>query len=360
MRFLIFCLSVLSLSATSQAQSMKAFTPFDEGFTTQKGSEIIVENMPRVMSQDTLGICFSFAATAVMQANNCRIMKQDCKNIPDSEMFSPLDVARFGKKPDGEPDYASSYNGIKEGGPGAFTLNIAANFIGDSASEACMSLDKLLGKMGGAHDGTETQLEAFNRLKALYKKFKSIDAKCEKCKSDFTDEAGKSIDQDFCVQKDQKALLRAFNQETYDKFFDELVSPAECNRAKNRAYFEGKDSTETKWFPEDKKDFNYKAVTEKLKSVLAKKLPVLLQSICLDEKKPKKMKDCQNGHAVVLTGFARKCDPAGNCYDAVKVHNSWGESWQKSHNDGWVAADELFKQTFIEVQSLSWLEDIPK
>ncbi|WP_413580840.1 hypothetical protein [Bdellovibrio sp. HCB288] len=360
MRFLIFCLSVLSLSSATQAQSMKAFTKFGEGFTTKKDSEIVVENMPRVMSQDTLGLCYSFAATAVMQANNCRIMKQDCKSLPESEMFSPLDVARFGQDPDGETEYESSYRGINDGGPGAFTLQIAANFIGNSASEACMSLDKLLGKMDGAKFGTETQAEAFESLKTLYKKSKKIEASCEKCKADFIEEAKKSIDQDFCVKKDQVALLKAFNEETYEKFFDRLVTPSECARAKNRAYFEGKDSTEIKLFPEEKKDLNYKSVMKKLKSTLEKKLPVLLQNICLDEKKPKKQDDCQNKHATVISGYARKCDGAGNCYDAVKIHNSWGEAWQKAYNGGWVAADELFKHIYIEKETLSWLEDIPK
>ena len=99
MGFKFLSAALLSLFVTQNiwAAAMPAFTTFGSGFTPKKETEIVITNMPKVMSQDTLGICYSFAAAAVMQANNCRIQRQDCPNLSEADTFSPLDVARFGQ-----------------------------------------------------------------------------------------------------------------------------------------------------------------------------------------------------------------------------------------------------------------------
>lgn len=374
MRFLIF--SVLSLSAVCNAQSMPAFTSFGKGFEIQKDSITVIENMPPSMSQDSVGLCYSFAAATIMQANNCRILKQDCKNLEAKDMFSPLDVARFGSDTSSDLSFESSFRGIRtDGGPGAYTLEVAALFVGSSASEECSSLNKLLGKLEGAKDfSDEMQVKAFQRLRRLYEKSKSIDKSCTTCTDEFYSSAKQQIDQDFCVKADQTQIMKSFAEESYEKFFDDLVTPAECKRAKNRAYFEGKDSMEMQVFPINKKDFNKKALLKNLKSVLKEGLPVLIEGVCLEKKMSK---TCKDTHATVISGYARMCDAGGKCYDAVKIQNSWGKSWQKgisaqiapgirktlNRNDddsiaeGWVAADELLDHTNIQKGTLSWLKD---
>ncbi|WP_413577924.1 hypothetical protein ACLVWU_05430 [Bdellovibrio sp. HCB290] len=360
MRFWIICLAVLFSSLVSHAQ-MPAFTGFGEGFSVQKGSDIVLDNLPRTMSQDSIGQCASWAATAMLQINNCRIKKQNCKDLPESELFSPLDVARFGKKADGDISYESSYRGISlDGSTAALAMEVVGLHVGSAATEACMSLDKVLEKLGGVTDYAEqSQSDAFDKLKELYAKSQKIDKKCETCLSKFVD----SVDQDICerfnVKNDPKVLLKAFSEDTFEKFLDQLVSPPECKRAKNRAFFEGKDSMELQSFPKTEKDKNYKSIVAKIKSVLDQKLPVLIQGICVTEKKTKKC-DSSNSHATVITGYSRMCDTAGNCYDALKIQNSWGETWQKSKNGGWVAADELLQNTPFQTETLTWLQDKPK
>ncbi|WP_413560525.1 hypothetical protein [Bdellovibrio sp. HCB209] len=381
MRLQIICLAVLSFSAVvSHAQSMPGLIGFGAGFQIQKDTVTVVENMPPVLTQDSLGLCYSYAATTVMQAANCRVQKQDCKKLTEQEMFSPLDVARFGQKEDGEKDYESSYRGIAEGGPGGYTLERASVFVGSAASEACMSLDKILSKLDGAQAyATDAQLAAFNRLRKLYEKSKGIDKNCPSCLADFYATAKTEIDKDFTTNKDQAAVLKAFSEETYDKFFDRLITPKECARAKNRVYYEGKDSTEIAIFPKEKKDLSQKAVMNKLKSLFKQQTPALLEGICLDAKMPKSIKNCDASHALALTGYARLCDSGGNCYDALKVQSSWGKSWQKAISkdisegirktmgknddddigDGWIAADDLFKHTVMQKGMLTWLQDKP-
>lgn len=363
MKLLTRVIVFVILGQSAVAATMPAFTRFGEGFSVQPKTEKKV-TMPKVMSQDTLGLCYSFAAAAIMTAEKCRIEKKDCNNLPDSEVFSPLDVARFGNDPDGENTFESSYRGIREGGPGAFTLEVAATFVGNAASQQCMSLDKVLTKIGGAQMGTEAQVAAFKRLRKKYDEYRKIDPNCQTCLSDFFATAKTEVDKDFAVDTDPARLLKAFSEETYEKFFDRLVTPKECARAKNRAYFEGMGSTEISLFPKKGHKANYANSIAEIKKQLSAGHPILLSNICLNEKYSD---DCPapgveggNKHATVISGYRRMCDKANKCYDAVQIHNSWGQEWQDTYNGGWVDAETLLNYTGYPEQMLAWLSDKPK
>lgn len=361
---MFFLLAANLVAVPALAATMPAFTKFaKDGFNVQPKSEIAV-NMPRVQSQDTLGLCYSFATSAILTAENCRIMKKDCKTLPDSEVFSPVDLARFGNKPDGESSYESSYRGIQDGGPAAFTLEIAASFVGSSASQECLSLDKILGKMGGAQFATDAQLAAFKRLRKKYDEYQKLDKNCQSCLADFCAMAKTDIDKDFNLDTDQTRLLKIFGEETYEKFFDRLIFPKECSRAKNRAYYEGKDTTEIKIYPAKGKKADYASAMAEIKKQLANGHPLMISGICLNEKYTK---DCAapgveggNKHATVISGYRRVCDKVNKCYDAVQVHNSWGQGWQEMHDGGWVDAETLLKYTGYGAEMLAWMEDKPK
>ncbi len=371
MRFGIIWLSVLFSSVVSQA-AMPAFTTFGDDYSIQEGSDKVLGNLPATLSQDSIGQCAAWAAATMLQINNCRIKNQDCKNIPDEEKFSPLDVARFGKKGDGDISYESSYRGISlDGSTGAFAMEIVGLHVGSAASEACMSLDKILSKLGGVTDYAEqNQIDALKELQELYKKSQKLDKNCETCLAKFVETDAQGICQKFNIKNDPIRLAKAFSEETFDKFLDDIFSPPECKRAKNRAYFEGKDRMQIGLWPTDKtgaKDKNYNSAMEKIKSVLDKGYPVMIQGICATETVTKKCKgkdkkgvEYNETHSTVVVGYGRMCDPAGkNCYDAVKLQNSWGETWQKSTKGGWVSAEDLFKNTPLNNETLAWLEDKP-
>ena len=85
--------------------------------------------------------------------------------------------------------------------------------------------------------------------------------------------------------------------------------------------------------------------------------PVSLSGICLDEVEVvKDFKNCQNRHSVVITGYTEMCNKKNKCYRAFKVHNSWGEDWQKENSDGWVLADELLKKTSLEQGAITYIK----
>jgi hypothetical protein len=351
---------------------MPAFTTFDKDFSVQQGSDKIIDNLPSTLSQDSIGQCAAWAATTMLQINNCRIKKQVCKDIPDEEKFSPLDVVRYGKKADGDISYESSYRGINlDGSSGGYAMEVAALHVGSAASQACLSLDKILSKLGGVDDyAQQSQIDALKDLETLYKKSQKIDKKCETCLSKFVETDAQGICQKFNLKNDPVRLAKAFSEDTFEKFLDDIFSPPECKRAKNRAYFEGKDSMQIGLFPkgkDSKKDKNYNSVMDKIKSVLDKKYPVMIQGICATETVTNKCKgkdkngvEYNESHATVVVGYARMCNPAGKCYDALKLQNSWGETWQKATNGGWVSAEALLKNTPYEDEMLAWLEDKPE
>ncbi|VFS56335.1 Uncharacterised protein [Raoultella planticola] len=51
------------------------------------------------------------------------------------------------------------------------------------------------------------------------------------------------------------------------------------------------------------------------------------------------------------------CDKKNQCLDVLKVINSWGDSWQKEVNDGWVQAKPLLDSTHYAEYMMGWLSD---
>lgn len=356
----IVCL-VLGILFSNQVFAQATFMKFGEGFTATKNSEISLKNMPPVLSQDSLGLCFSYAAATIMNYENCRIMKTDCTNLKDEDAFSAFDLARFGQSVKGEEaQYESSYRGIVEGGGGAYTLETAALFVGSSASEACHSLDKILQKMGGASGLSDPiQVEAFERLRQHYEKFKGVKLECETCVESYFNAFRKDMCNQFQIPDDNARLLKIFKEESSAKFFDRFFMP-NCQRAHNRAYFEGKGKMQIDFFPnkamKDSNEKKYKASISKIKEVLKDGHPLMLQNICMEKRTKGKCPEGK-GHGVVISGYKKMCDGAGVCYDAIRIQNSWGEAWQKEFNGGWVSAQEALDSTNYEEQSLAWLKD---
>jgi hypothetical protein len=66
----------------------------------------------------------------------------------------------------------------------------------------------------------------------------------------------------------------------------------------------------------------------------------------------------------VISGYKKVCN-GSDCKDIFKVHNSWGEEWQKLNNDGWLDADQIVNNTMktpsradkrLPSASVIWLE----
>ena len=66
-------------------------------------------------------------------------------------------------------------------------------------------------------------------------------------------------------------------------------------------------------------------------------------------------------HEIIISGFKKTCTSSGKCIDQLKVHNSWGQSWQNQYtNSGWINADNLVNSFLAEPvtgQALVWLQN---
>ncbi|MEK2688211.1 hypothetical protein [Bdellovibrio sp. GT3] len=321
-------------------------------------SQIEIENLPPQLTQDTLGICYAVAASTLLTAENCRSMKTDCRTISEEQVFSPLGLAPLGRAAeDGDQKSTKSEDAAVDpyGGNIANALEELVSGGGFAPSEQCLSLDKILSRIGGAEEGVEVQLQIWSKLKDLYNKSKKIPKDCDSCSNSFYTTAKTEIEGSLNLNLSEADLLKAFGKKTYAEFFDRvMISPA-CKNLTKSLGLEFSSKREVKLFPETGKTGNYKQVLKTIKDVLTEGRPLGLGNICLDAKPSKKA--CQNQHAAVVAGYRKVCDPKGECVDSVKVLNSWGKGWQKANSDGWVDAKTLLDRTFYAEATLTWIED---
>ncbi|HEX7674568.1 MAG TPA: hypothetical protein VF412_10365 [Bdellovibrio sp.] len=327
-----------------------------------KGEEQLVNNLPPVMSQDTLGICFGFAASTILTAENCRAKGTDCSSLPPSQIFSPIGLVRFAEGSE-TTNSSAQHVGSNIGGSTSLVLQKVAYSAGRAPSEQCLSLDKILDKVGGAKDANHMQEALWDRLKSYYDQYHEKAKSCPTCASEMW-AAGKEkndITENFDINKTNDEIVRAFAQDSYREFLGQLFLPVECNKLSAMVNFDGKNKVNVEVYPdsskpisdEDKKKTKYQVAIDKIHEVLKQKRPLALNNICLDQKVSN---NCGNVHSLVIAGYRNVCNPS-RCYDAVKVVNSWGQSWQDQNSQGWVDAKELLDRTQYQDASLVWLSD---
>lgn len=334
-------------------------TVSSQGYNVTK-SEEEVKNLPPIMSQDTIGICYAFAASTILTAENCRATgNSKCNQVNSDQVFSPLALASYGRVSDSSAKAKKSVPS-QDGLPGgsiANTLQGATYTNGGAPSEACMSLDKVLSRLGGAKEAQQFQAEAWERLKGLYDKSKALPKGCDSCTSDFYATAQGELEKNFDVKISNDRLLKAFAQDTYSRFFDMIMTPKECKNPLEFLRLVNEDKVEVKTYPPNGTKGNYNGAIENIKMVLGQGKLLGLGSLCLDLKPSES--SCQSMHGVAIAGYRKVCkgNSTSDCRDVVKVINSWGDSWQRRNDDGWVDARKLLDRTFYGEGTLAWLSD---
>ncbi|MDH4609826.1 hypothetical protein [Pseudomonas sp. BN102] len=337
------------------------FLVFEDDFHVLEGSELQIENMPRTTNQQGFGNCFAHSAAMIFNFYACRSHGIDCPSAPTGLLASTLDMTRFGSMPDGEPDYPSSYSRIDEGGSGALALHISTVLVGTVASEACFPSQTLYKDMV-ATDQTLTQDQLLmqrnnlERLKEFYEAYRGIVPPCADCP---LDDVGPVLEfsQLSNAQPTAEQLYRALGEASFGAFLERAIFPEPCSETEGRAHFEFKDSMVFNFYPRAEKQRNYASVMAAIKKSIRANNPVLLQNVCVKEEGESCFKGDENGHSVVIYGYRRMCaDDEIECYDALRIKNSWGEQWQREHDDGWVAAGEMLDSTGYRKGILSWLD----
>ncbi|KHD88610.1 MAG: hypothetical protein OM95_08640 [Bdellovibrio sp. ArHS] len=358
---------MLSFLISFQALADQGLNPFGPEYKPEPSSEVVVKNMPVVRSQDSVGICYSFVASTLIDEANCTARKiTDCSKLPDDQRSSPLDLTRFSTVLPQDADYTDRFNyeGLNTGGGSpALTLQ---NAIASAAvvKESCAPFDQFVSKINNPAEAQKLELAMWKRFDDAYNEYKKRKEKCVECALEYATAVGNELKENYNLKASNQEILEAFAEKTHAKFLDKLLIPDQCWDFKNQTALKG--SWSLKVFPEEEGS-GYEASLKKIKEVLGTKKRPLAIGFCTQtplkaksqEKCGTTMKDGSfsgEGHAVVIKGYRRVCNSQNKCYDALQIQNSWGQSWQDSTNGGWVDAKELLNRTFYERHSLSWLE----
>ncbi len=367
---LLFLLFIFNSSSAFSADGMN---PFKFQYAIDPGTLTQITNMPRVRSQDSLGICYAFAASILFDEANCvRKGIADCASVSDQEKVSPVDLARYSIELDRDKHDVSdryNYEGLKEGGSAALALQNARS-AQHSAREACAPFDQFVSRAQSPQEAQKIESAIWKRFQDSYETYQKKFKECANCGLEYATAISKELKDKFNLRTSNQEILQAFAQETYEKFLDRLLVPEECWEFEKGLSLLGGWSLITYPKPGQKSDYNQ--MLAMIKKNLANKRPMAFAFCTQEPLGVKNMKACNEarngsgsitgfGHEVVIKGYRRVCKvDAGkttrDCYDAVQVQNSWGQSWQNQNDDGWVDAKELLDRSFYETQTLTWLE----
>ena len=360
------CLALLALLAPAllpgTAHGAGSSSPFVSlsGFTPQKNKVHIINNLPPPTDQGSLPLCFAHAAATVYNFYLCKGAGQDCASASRQDLASPLDITRFGTPPGKDDDlsYASSYPNIRiEGSSALYTLEKAALFVGEVASQQCAPQESFfIGTaatgQGIADDVVLSQGKTLQSLKAFYNKHRPG---CDpQCPPEALTELADILPN---VHTDNLVLSWALRRDSFDGFLTRLAIPRDCMRAKNRAYFD-KDNYSIHVVPsKGKKTLSYERYRSTIIDAVKRDNPVILEGICLSAKK--KNGECDDMHSLVVYGYAELCD-AEACYTGLKLRSSWGPEWQAAADERWYDARSLFDHTAQLEGMVGWLTRNPQ
>lgn len=310
------------------------------------GSIILVPNMPPAEDQGPLGICSGCAATAVLQQYICHSENIDSRRIPPAKKVSALYMASLAQA--GGLIGLESFDPDLPGSGGA-ALHLALEEYGVSSESDCFPYSKLVGGRGSER-ADPTIRDLFIDLKACYNKlpeqsspeFNRSFGDFEKMVQDLYRRAGSTISHDYLQNKFKAA--KTYSEFLYDLLFKNSIDqngdwdigmgldiPSHCKLCR----YPSADSDQTRVGAEES--------LETIVRVLRKGYPLVLDGVYLD---PTLMMDDRGGypyHCCVIDGYRIMRNANGRTRSMLKVLNSWGESWQESHDDGWVDAEYLLR-----------------
>lgn len=374
---------LLLWSSQTFGQTESSVPMISSAFTANKGLEVvpnsenIVPNMPKIQSQDTVGSCFGCSAATIVQKFHCDtnsyLKTIPCADSPKDKTVSQFSMVSWAEtdKPGQTPNAYENHNNIKlykkdqeKEDRGELTgertevssgSNALQNFVGTPKfmPESCYPFDQLVNKYGNTN-GSLFQ-EVYLNTKKLYKahhKSTEGDGQCEECLEQLSRDLVKTITPDI--------FSSAIKKDTFGKFFYELIFH-NCTPVRTRP-------PTFRQLPDGNDKMPRVEVLPNLEKIIKeKKKPVQVNSVFLGVDPKTKQRVY---HTLVVSGTRTVCPPdkirnrdfnSSECKKEVKIHNCWGDDWQKRNNDGWVDADSLTKtlndgKDHVTTGELSWLE----
>lgn len=335
MKTFILLFALITFSQNSLAEN--PYYVLDKSYEDTPGSEIEITESSPTKTQDGIGICYGFTSTSLLETFRCKEMSLDCSK--PEETLSTFDVtSNF--QPNGK-------NGLDEGGHSSEVLKNLKEKGGVVAREMCMPFSSIVQQEGSTK---LREKKGMSFLTAKWNEYKGVkNKKPNDCITCLVNDIKKTLSN---LGTSNEELADAFKTASgLEEFLYLAVLPKEClqesKMAKIPAY-------EVNSFPTALKDANPKTIQKKIESLLLSKIPVEI-GICADASYSVNCKGGE-GHSIALYGIKESCS-ATECKTVVKVKNSYGESWQKKTNDGWVDLAELVKSSLSisDYKNVNWI-----
>lgn len=292
------------------------------------GSKIEIPNMPAYKTQDDLGDCKAFSLAVLLQHYTCQKWKSDipdCKNPPADSAISYFGLMAYTNQ---IPKQDYTFQPLQKEGIGMVeVIDNLSNSGVQLILQDCKPFENLTKRFSlSGPNGLVKRDEFFNYLKSIFEKLKNEnDTNIKDCAIEI-DILNKYVDLKFNQKTLKKALTKNnFNQFLYTLFF------SECRKELFPPGFSAAA------FPLDSMNVTPDDVKKQVVKGLKLGKPVLYPSLCISKDINGEFRE---GHSLVISGF-KQVRYTSEKKDVFKIHNSWGEDWQKNNNDGWVDADVI-------------------
>jgi len=218
-------------------------------------------------------------------------------------------------------------------------------------TESCYNFDKVVNIHGHR---PEVMAVLIRDLETMYNNKDKTEAGAAVCETCLLEQVNKTINSQANIDLIKEALK--------DKSFGEFLYTLTIG---NCEFIEFEPKPEVGYFPQNKEEGKREKLLPKIKEVLATDNPVNIDGVCVLRDEATGV--CKGKHSFVISGYKelcpdnkKECSPEERRY-LVKVHNSWGEDWQKDHNDGWVDAMPIIEninddKSTIGIATISWLK----
>lgn len=331
---------ILTLILFCTSFNLKAEYPYEvlgSSYVDKEGTVTLIKEVTPTKAQDGVGICYGFSSTSLLESYRCRELKLDCSNT--NEFLSTLDVTS---------NALPEKKALQVIGNAYYVLSNIEKGKNNIARESCVQFSTLLHKKFFYADSEKWGWEYLLNAWRDYKEKKDAKNKSVDCVSCVAQKIkNKMVGLKTSVEQIANALESASSEE----FLSKAVIPFECLEENRLAQIP---RYVTKRFP-DSATLPNTEFKNTITRILKAEIPLEI-GICTKLEDPTKCEYGQ-GHSVTLFGIKEVCKK-DQCKTVVKVKNSWGESWQKSHNDGWVDLDALVESSkiFRTYENITWIE----
>lgn len=314
-----------------------------------------IPNMPRFKNQAGFGACRQYSLWVILQKFYCdnsgsfKTKSTDCR-FP----WKYHDISAFGLSTYtdniNDDEYSFDPDAKEELSMPQIIENIQINenaFL----NEGCKAWDTFTEKVNNAENPILEKEKIMNYLKYVYQNYKSdkeenikdISKVLKSINENFyyygepkvyvTSEDYKNYSNEFHIN--EKYLKKALLKSTYEKFLYTIFFAGCDLEPRNPNFIQN-------FYPIDK--FDVQSVDIKKKTIEIIKLgnPVLFHGLCIENNG----KNNDKAHSTVISGYKKICNE-NKCIELFKIHNSYGEIWQKLYNDGWVDADWFTEKTCL-------------